>query len=237
MLLGVRGDLDASAGPQGPPGAAGPQGPPGVALPGPQGVPGVGTQGSQGIPGVGTQGPQGATGVGTQGPQGFPGVGIQGPQGAPGSGPQGAQGPQGATGTSFSTPQATDVPVFTLVQAPVDWAILAQLGRVTRVGSIVSLQTSIDIQGTAPYTDPTVIFEFVLPKATFGTPSNLTGSVVTNGIHAYVYSTTTVQAEASILLQSQDATTVTYRYVGSITPPLLANTSHAFRYNCTWCSQ
>lgn len=216
MLLAVRGDLNSAAGPQGVPGAPGPQGPPGIGLQGPQGQPGAGTQGPQGDPGVGTQGPQGATGIGTQG----------------------SQGPQGVVGTSPAPiVESTTTPTLTLVQPDPDWAITQQGSRVTRVASIASLQTQFVVEGTTIYNGTTVVVDFVLPKATFGTPVplNSPGNVLTNGNH-YDVSGTNLN-EASVILQSQDATTVTYRYTATIVPPLAANTPYTFGFNGSWYTQ
>lgn len=211
MLLAVRADLNSAAGPQGVPGAPGPQGP----------------------PGIGIQGPQGAAGVGTQGPQGAPGVGTQGPQGAPGVGTQGSQGPQGVAGTSPApVAEATATPTQTLVLPDPTWAITQQGSRVTRAGSIASFQTQFVLEGTTIYNGSSVIVDFVLPKATFGTPVplNSPGNILTNG-------SCTPNNEAIVILQAQDATTVTYRYVATITPPLAANTPVTFGFDGAWYTQ
>lgn len=225
MLLAVRANLNSTTGPQGVPGAPGPQGPPGVGIQGPQGMTVVGSQGTQGVPGVGSQGPQGAPGIGTQGPQGSPGVGTQG-----------NQGPQGIAGASPpALPEATATPTMTLIQPSVTWSITQQGSRVTRLGSIVTLQTFFVLQGSTIFNGTEVIVEFVLPKATFGTPVplNSPGNVLTNNVYSFGDSTLTLK-EASVILQSQDATNVTYRYIPTVTPPMSNGSPFQFRFNCNW---
>ena len=211
MLLGVRSDLGGASGPQGPPGAAGPQG----------------------LPGIGIQGPQGPTGVGTQGFQGVPGVGVQGPQGATAVGAQGSQGPQGVAGTSpAAIVDGTATPTLTLIQPAADWSITQQGCRITRIGSIAALQSEFVIEGTTIYNGTTIEVEFVALKADVGTPIPLDspGNILTNGRG-------TIDDEASVVLQSQDATTVTYRCILTITPPLAANTPFTFGFSGTWYTQ
>lgn len=204
------------------------------AITGPQGVPGP--AGPQGIPTVGTQGPQGATGVGPQGPQGVTNVGSQGPQGAVGVGPQGNQGPQGAAGSVPPFAEAAVKPVAVLNNPPAPWLITVDGVRVTRAGSLVGFVAICTIRGTTPYALPAPIsFDFVLPKATFGTPLPTTGTTLSNFV-AYV-STNSTPSDGEAILLSQDATTVTYRMSASIDSSLLANVSVLVEFNCTWYTQ
>lgn len=219
MLLAVPFGTIPSVGPQGPPGVQGPQGPFGAGVAGPQGSPG------SSLPG-----PQGNIGVGTQGPQGFVGAGIQGPAG-----------PQGQVGTSpAATISATATPTATLgfFGSEPTWGILSQFHRVTRTGGIVSYQTRFTVRGQTNVDLAQVLYmEFVLPKATFGTPVlvNPPGTFLTIG--AGYFSTPLTATSASVSLESQTVTDCTYRCFfidGGILP---ANTDILFEFTCTWFTQ
>lgn len=201
---------------------------------GPQGVPGP--AGPQGDPTVGTQGPQGATGIGPQGPQGIPTVGTQGFQGAAGVGPQGTQGPQGVPGVVPPFAENSVVPVSVLNNPPAPWLITAGAARVTRAGSIVGLVAIYVIRGTTQYALLAPIsFDFVLPKATFGTPVPIIGTTLSN-FQVFIRTIGTPSDGVATLL-SQDATTVTYRISVSISTTLLDNIDYGVELNCAWYTQ
>lgn len=206
---------------------------------GPQGPPGV--QGPQGPFGVGNQGPQGSTGLSLPGPQGSVGLGVQGPQGSVGAGSQGPTGQQGEAGDSPVGPiSATATPVAILRPSAANptWAFVEQFHRVTRIGGLVSYQTRFTVNGQTNYNLGSVLgMDFVLPKATFGTPifPNTPDTTLTNGA-GYVSATLT-PTRTSVGLMSQTATDCTYRCfnVGGGTLP--ANTDIDFEFTCTWFTQ
>lgn len=202
---------------------------------GPQGI--QGPAGPQGVTTAGPQGPQGAVGVGPQGPQGVATAGPQGPQGAPNTGPQGAQGPQGTAGVVPPFPEARVVITSVLNNPPAPWSITAGEGLVQRSGSVVGLIVTYNIDGGAVnYTlQQPIAFDFVLPKATFGTPVPLVGTTLTNfPVYQVVIGG---PSSGSVVLQSQDATTVTYRALININTTLVAGQAYDVLFNCTWYTQ
>lgn len=228
--------LQPTVGPQGAPGQAGPQGVPTLGTQGPQGATGVGPRGFQGASSVGTQGPQGSNTIGPQGAQGATNVGPQGAQGTTSApGPQGNVGPQGANGSGTPAPQVTVVPTVTVSNPPL-WTIGVQGFRATRVASIVSFQATCSITGPTPYAPGVpVALNFVLPKATFGTPLPITGAVLSNFLASMPVNAGKTNAAVTIL--SQDATTVTYQATFTTDTVLAASTPYDLEFNCTWYTQ
>lgn len=216
MLLATPSRTPSSVGAQGPPGAPGPQGPIGLSVAGPQGFPGSGVQGSQGNPGANLPGPQGDVGVGTQG--------SAGPQGFAGASPDG-------------TPTATATPVATLGLVT-GWAILEQFHRVTRTGSTVAYQTRFTIRGPSNYDLAQLAYmEFVLPKATFGSPIP-----VPNPGNQITYGSASVNGGAFsclgyVVLSTETPTDFTYQCFYSEGGILPANTDVVFEFNCVWFTQ
>lgn len=242
MLLAVRSDLTAGAGPQGVPGPTGPQGGPGIGTQGPQGAAGVGTQGPQGVPGVGTQGPQGAAGIGTQGPQGAAGVGTQGPQGAPGVGTQGPQGSQGPPGIpSGPLPQATATPALFVSRPVANWILSQQGIRVTRAGNVVSLQFFGVYRGTTASGVSVLSAQFILPVSTFGSPVVLGAPnlQISGGVYDDPTSSQTNLFEVRSISFNPGPPVAQYTYevYAVVAGALAANTDYPVRIDCTWYTQ
>lgn len=225
MLLAKPSGLQPTIGPQGEPGPAGPQGIPAAGPQGPQGASLAGPQGTQGQSNVGTQGNQGAQGVGAQGPQGITNIGPQGDPGAP-----------GADGVVPPLAEVSNQPTLVLNNPPAPWVFVTDDVRATRSGSIITFGAICTLSSPTPYALPLPInFDFVLPKATFGTPVPISGTTLTNFV---VYVSANVGPSVGIVaLFSQDATNVTYRVTATIDTTLPGNTDIDVEFNCTWYTQ